>query len=112
LLLLQRGIHDSTPIRHTSGCAIRSAPSLARRHLEGKVRGEITGSLGAAAASTDLWRKVVRINDVIDQPSKGKIVDLNKIVDLKMCNSSASDSLQWVKMRRTQGEKSESAVPQ
>ena len=105
LLLRQRGIHDSTPIRHTSGCAIRSAPSLARRHLEGKVRGEITGSLGAAA-STDLWRKIVRINDVIEQPSKGKIVDL------KMCNSSASDSLQWVKGGRHDYVGIASAIPQ
>jgi hypothetical protein len=42
------GIHDSMLTPPTSGCAVRSAPSLARRHLEGMFRGEITGSFSAA----------------------------------------------------------------
>jgi hypothetical protein len=84
----------ASTIRRRSGTHLVARSDQRRRGRvatsKERSRGEITGSLGAAA-STDLWRKIVRINDVIEQPSKGKIVDL------KMCNSSASDSLQRVK---------------
>jgi hypothetical protein len=67
--------------RPTSGCATRSAPSLERRHLEGKVRGKITASFAAAGSDRPTLRD--GSHQRLDQTSKGKVVDL------KMRNSSA-----------------------